>query len=163
MFFQTKEQVKAHAKSLLKSLRAHAPELTLGQVLDGLAASRGYKDWNVYSATLSEESLFARLDGFEQAHAEDAAEADLRSQETGAGGYGPESVLQVHTGFHLAVPAYPQEVDYLRVCDPMGREIAYWSIDEVKEDPSDVLGAVVGALCRKQPVSLPPNVLLKQS
>lgn len=161
MFFQSKEQVKAHAKSLLKSLRHQAPALTLGHVLDALSAAQGYADWNVYSATLSDEGITENLSDFERAHAHDAAECDLRAEETGQRGYGPECVVQVHTGFYLVAPAYPQELDYLRVCDPLGREIAYWNVDEVVEDPADVLGALVGALCRGTSAKLPYNVLLK--
>lgn len=59
-----------------------------------------------------------------------------------------ENECQVNTasGFQLHVSAFPEEVSYLRVCDPLGREVAYWTMDEVKESPEEVLGAVIGAL-----------------
>lgn len=60
--------------------------------------------------------------------------------------YGDECVVRTVSGFSLAASAYPNEVDYLRVINPQGQELMYWSIDEIQEDPAEVLGAVIGAL-----------------
>lgn len=62
--------------------------------------------------------------------------------------YGEETVMvNVSNGFRLTVPA-DSLVDYVRICDPDGGETAYWSVDEFGEDPSDVIGAMFGALVR---------------
>lgn len=62
--------------------------------------------------------------------------------------YGDETVLvNVANGFGLAVTS-EGDVDYVRICDPDGGETAYWSVDEFSEDPSDVIGAMFGAMVR---------------
>lgn len=150
MFFLNEAETKKLAKLLTRNLKKTHTELAMGQVLDALAATRGHKDWNSLSASLSRAGIDAMLAPMELDHAHDSQDAELRLEETGMNGFGPECILKVHTGFELRIAAYPLEVDYVRVCDPLGREIAYWSIDEVKEDPADVLGALVGALARGQ-------------
>lgn len=150
MFYQNAHQVKATARAITRQLRSSGTSMSLGQVLDALSRVRGFTDWNAYSASLSQEGIDAILDDFELAHAHDAADADLRADETGEGGYGPESVIQVHTGFFLKTPMHPDECDYVRVCDPLGREIAYWTADEWKEQPEEVMGAIIGAVTRGQ-------------
>ena len=61
--------------------------------------------------------------------------------------YGPEAiVINKENGNQLRTQPYPAEVDYVRVCNSEGEEIAYWTMDEVIEDPADVLGAMMGAL-----------------
>lgn len=60
--------------------------------------------------------------------------------------YGPEAVIEHTNGFTLRTSPYPAQVDYVRVCDPAGKEIAYWVMDELREDPADVMGAIFGAL-----------------
>lgn len=72
----------------------------------------------------------------EKSHAKTTKSAEYKS----------EANIRTASGFQLKVPAYPEEVSYLRVCDPVGREVAYWAIDEVQESPAEVLGAIVGAL-----------------
>lgn len=150
MFYQNAHQVKATARAITRQLRSSGTSMSFGQVLDALSRVRGFSDWNAYSASLSQDGIDAILDDFELAHAHDAADADLRAAETGEGGYGPESVIQVHTGFFLKTPMYPDECDYVRVCDPLGREIAYWTADEWKEEPESVMGAILGAVTRGQ-------------
>jgi len=61
-------------------------------------------------------------------------------------GYENECVVRTASGFQLCSPAFPEPASYLRVCDPLGREIAYWNSDEIQEDAKDVIGAVLGAL-----------------
>ena len=79
-----------------------------------------------------------RLDDFEADHAEDAEAAQAN--------YGDETRIRTLSGFVLAAPAYPDDVDYVRVLDPKGREIAYWCSDEWEESPMEVMGAILGAL-----------------
>jgi len=75
-----------------------------------------------------------------------AAAADLPRPE-GTNDYGKECAVRAPTsGNTLRFAAAPAEVDYLRVCDRAGAEIAYWICDEFAEDASDVLGAVIGCL-----------------
>lgn len=57
-----------------------------------------------------------------------------------------ESWITHSNGASLLFPAYPEQVSYIRVVDAEAREIAYWTIDEVSEDPVDVLGAIFGAV-----------------
>lgn len=59
----------------------------------------------------------------------------------------PNEIAITHTnGASLLFPAYPEQVSYVRVVDAQDREIAYWTINEVAEDPADVLGAIFGAV-----------------
>jgi len=86
------------------------------------------------------EELGARLGWNENeiAHARDITEAQ-------ADGFGEECVMVAHSGRELRTPAYPAPVDYMRIAQH-GFELAYWSLDEVKADAEDVLGAIMGAL-----------------
>jgi len=60
--------------------------------------------------------------------------------------YGDEAVLQLINGREVRTAPYPEEVSYIRVVEAeTGREIAYWSIDEIEEDAPEVLGAIFGA------------------
>ena len=59
--------------------------------------------------------------------------------------FGPENIISHSNGFQLRVPA-ELSIDYLRVCDPAGAEIAYWSIEELRADPALVIGAAIGAM-----------------
>ena len=136
------------ARSLTKSLRSKFPELKLADALEAVAAAQGYAGWNAFSKKETPSAVDALLKPFELAHAHDSEDADLRAEDTGCGGYGPEAAVRAHNGFQLRTPAFPQECDYARVCDPLGREIAYWSAEEWKESPQEVMGAIMGALVR---------------
>jgi hypothetical protein len=59
--------------------------------------------------------------------------------------FGPEAVVQTVDGIELRTDVFPNPVSYLRVVDSDG-EIAYWTVDEIVEDPDAVLGAIMGAL-----------------
>jgi hypothetical protein len=143
MFYQNASQVKAYARTLMKSLNAKGFEVSLGKALDIVATTRGYPDWNAYSATLSESSVNSMLADHERSHAQGAGLPE-------DSGYDVECILQVHTGFTLRTPAYPENCDYVRVCDPLGREVSFWNTQELQESPEEVMGAVVGALVRGQ-------------
>lgn len=60
--------------------------------------------------------------------------------------YGTESAIRHQNGAQIRFPAYPEAVSYVRVVSAEGEEIAYWDIDEITEDTSDVLGAIFGAV-----------------
>ena len=72
-----------------------------------------------------------------------------------------EAIILTIPGTQLRCPAFPNDVDYLRVCDDLGNEIAYWSVDEWRNMPlsganyepeygqngsMEVIGAIAGAL-----------------
>lgn len=59
--------------------------------------------------------------------------------------YGPECVLELVNGGSIRSPEFPDECDYVRVCGPGGREIAYWTSDEWRDEPQLVIGAFIGA------------------
>jgi hypothetical protein len=66
-------------------------------------------------------------------------------------------VVQVASGLWLAAPPFDPEqgLDYVRVCDQLGRELVYWSIDEFTENAGDVLGALVGILNQSRTDRMP--------
>lgn len=144
MFFQNTQQLRKLAKSLLKNLRAKYPELTLGELLEALAHTKGYSSWAALNQALSPGSLDAMLSDAELSHAHDSAEADLRAEESGGPGYGDEISMQAHTGFFLKAPAHPKDCGYVRVCDPVGREVAYWVSDEWAQEPPKLWGQLSG-------------------
>lgn len=59
--------------------------------------------------------------------------------------YGDETVVELVGGRELRSPAYGEECDYVRICFG-GLEIAYWTAAEWKDDPTGVMGAVVGCM-----------------
>lgn len=59
--------------------------------------------------------------------------------------YGEESVITtVGKGREIRCPAFPASCDYVRIVVD-GLEIAYWVSDEWREDPMQVMGAILGA------------------
>ena len=59
-------------------------------------------------------------------------------------GYGPECIVPLENGRQLRTPPFPDPCSYVRVVDA-GFELAYWEMDEFKDDPGGVLGALIGA------------------
>ena len=57
--------------------------------------------------------------------------------------YGNETVIPLANGRAIHCPSYPLPCDNFRVTQD-GYELGYWSSDEFKDDPEDVLGAVLG-------------------
>ena len=57
-----------------------------------------------------------------------------------------ECIIRHTNGVELRTDVYPNPVDYIRVVGTDGEEIAYWHIDEISEDPSEVIGAIFGAV-----------------
>jgi hypothetical protein len=131
---------KASARSLERFMDRLGFDLKHGRALDALSVMAGAGNWAALAnGTLSEAAMDAQLLGVELKHIEGNRDTD----------YGVECALIAHTGFELRYSADEHEdVTYVRVCDPLGREVAYWSDDEWKEDPRLVMGAILGALTR---------------
>lgn len=146
MFYQDKPQVLKLAKGLTRALQGLNVEVTRSHLQESIAQALGFADFNAFAASRSVKGVNALLSSNEQRHLLDAQENSS---------YGREAVLQVQTGFYLVCPAYPAECDYIRVCDPYGREIAYWASDEWQQAPQEVMGAIMGAVCRAKPAELP--------
>ena len=66
-----------------------------------------------------------------------------------AGDYGDECVITLATGWTIrtdSAAASPEGSTYVRVCDPGGSEAdRYWTSDEWRDAPKDVMGAILGA------------------
>lgn len=159
MFVLTKNQAKAKADVLNKFLAERGiTTLASSDMLNAVARMAGLEDWNAMSAQFKPEAVDQLLAKQEQAHAWDAEESELRADETGSGGFGAECQIQTASGFWLVMAAYPHAVDYIRVCDPLGREVAYWSVNEFTEDAGIVLGALGGALNRSREDRMPNSL-----
>jgi hypothetical protein len=137
MQIHTAAQAKKSARALEKALAREGIELPHGKALDILSALNGYQDWNALSAQVSPAGIDKMLRDFELNHAK-ACEG-LK--------YEAEGRLVAHTGFQLCYPRN-DAIDYVRVCDPLGREVVYWTSTEWEEDPECVMGAIIGALGR---------------
>lgn len=142
MFFAfNARQATKLARSLEKALSPQNIALSHGQALDTLARMQGFTDWNSWKRQLDEKGWNEQLCRAELDH----AEASAGDQ------YGSEAALIAHTGFELRYDTDGELLTYVRVCDPLGRELAYWTYDEWQEDPQLVMGAIIGALVRGQP------------
>ncbi len=139
-----KDSAKKPARALEKVLQDLGVQTTHGQALDILARLAGFADWNAASA--HQREVF-HLDAMEVEHALDAQGTK----------YGRECALRAHTGFELRYDAEEETPSYVRVCDPQGREVAYWVSDEWRDDPELVMGAILGALVRGQPLEVGPK------
>lgn len=136
--YQSAAQLKKLARIIEQLGAEKGRPLKLGEALDALSKGHGYPAWSAFAPQLSAEGVDGLLDSQELEHLADA-EGDA---------YGPECTLQVQTGFMLKTAGYPEACDYVRVCDPLGREIAYWHADEWQQEPAVVMGAIIGALSR---------------
>lgn len=80
-------------------------------------------------------------------HARDSFDAAYTSAD--------ESVIELPGDIALVVPVHPLPCDYVRVVDraasPYTLELAYWSSDEWRDAPEEVIGAVMGLVKRFQP------------
>ncbi len=92
------------------------------------------------STTIAE--LGASLGWSEQEikHVEDAHQGGTEALD-----YGDECIVLTHSGREIRSPAYPAECSYIRIVE-QGFELAYWSSDEWKETPEEVMGAIMGAI-----------------
>lgn len=141
--FNTRQATKL-ARSLEKALATQSLTLCHGQALDTLARMQGFADWNSWKCQLEESGWNQQLDSTEMAHARDSAGTQ----------YDNEAALIAHTGFELRYDTDDELLTYVRVCDPLGRELAYWTHEEWQEDPQLVMGAIIGALVRGQPAQV---------
>lgn len=142
MFFAfNSQQATKLARRLEKSLSKQGIHLAHGQALDALARMKGYNDWNTWKRQIDEKGWTQHLSDTERAHARDSANAQ----------YEGEAALVAHTGFELRYDTDAELLSYVRVCDPLGRELAYWNHEEWQEAPQLVMGAILGALVRGQP------------
>lgn len=148
MLVLTQNQAKAKADTLHKFLVERGLTLPKSDLLNAVARMAGFEDWNAMAAEYRPQAVDNQLQAFEQSHVEDAIENTT-------GSFGPECCIQTASGFWLVSAAYPAEVDYIRVCDPLGREIVYWSDDEFSATPGEVLGAMMGALNRSRTDLMP--------
>jgi len=137
---------KATARALERFMARLGFDLKHGQALDALAVMAGEGNWSALAnGQLSEAAMNRQLMDIELKHIEENRDS----------GYGPECALIAHTGFELRYSAnVDEDLTYVRVCDPLGREVGYWVDDEWKEDPRIVMGAILGALTRGQAVSI---------
>jgi hypothetical protein len=151
LHIHTLAQAKKTARALEKALQAAGAELPHGKALDLLAAMCGFRDWNGFAGTLTEEALTKQLEDFELSH----------MAHTGDETYGPEVALVAHTGFQLRYSRDDEVCEYVRVCDPLGRELMYWHSSEWQEDAELVMGAILGALVRGMPIEVKKKVQKK--
>ena len=57
-------------------------------------------------------------------------------------------IMNPSGGTSIHCPAFPEDCSYVRVCDALGNEIAYWVVDEWAESTEqamEVMGAILGA------------------
>lgn len=57
--------------------------------------------------------------------------------------YGEECVIQLANGRVIHTDSFPNECTYVRIVQD-GYELAYWVVDEWADDPSGVMGAILG-------------------
>ena len=154
MFVVTKNQAIAKADTLHTFLLEKGIRLPSSELLNAVARMAGYTDWNAFCALASEDAVNQILTKDEQFAAYDSTECSLRAEETGSHGFGAERFIQVASGFWLVTSA-GDTTDYVRVCDPLGREVVYWTESEFAEDPTCVLGALARYLNRDRQDKMP--------
>lgn len=142
MLVLTKNQVKAKADVLTKFLAERGVTLPASDMLNAIARMMGREDWNALAACYRPEAVDALLQDFELETARGSVDPEQTSN-----GFGDEIQIQTASGFWLVMSA-GEIADYLRVCDPSGREVVYWTADEFSDDPECVLGALRGVLNR---------------
>jgi hypothetical protein len=59
--------------------------------------------------------------------------------------YDPECIVHLAGGLELRAPAFPLPCSYVRFV-MNGEELMYWCSDEWKEDPEEVMGAIIGRM-----------------
>lgn len=61
-----------------------------------------------------------------------------------------ECAVELADGKFICTDSWPHKLSYIRVLDADMHEVVYWSIDEIREDPEEVLGAFFGAMKGKK-------------
>lgn len=117
--------------------------------IDGLCQALNFGCWEPRAApaTEAEWEALARERGWSEA---------VLSHVIGAGDavFDGESVIELPGDISLHMPAHPLPCEYLRVVDRSvgkGVELMYWSSDEWRDQPEEVIGAVMGLLKGFQP------------
>jgi len=64
------------------------------------------------------------------------------------------------SGLRVVCPAYPGECTYVRFVDNNGFELGYWDHQEWADDPTDVMGAIMGLMSQEE--GLPDTSEYKQ-
>jgi hypothetical protein len=73
--------------------------------------------------------------------------------------YGLETVMTLPDGFELRCEPYESNdtgTSYVRIVDPDGDEVAYWTVDEWAREPQFVMGAIMGSLREHWPIQREP-------
>lgn len=85
-------------------------------------------------------------------HLHHAADADLAGGDGSVNGsdadYGDECVIELASGRTIRTDSYadsPEGSTHVRVCEQDGTEVGYWTSDEWREEPEEVMGAILGA------------------
>lgn len=126
------------AHTLEKVLAARMITLGHDQALDVLAELQGASNWSTLASTLSPTAIRDQLAPHERRH--------LRLNHDCT--YGPEEQLRAQNGFGLCYGPTEGGCDYVRVIDPLGREIDYYSAEEWQEDPKTVMRQLLHAVAR---------------
>ncbi len=121
-------------------------------ILDVVSDFLGKHGYHVDTAGDAREMELALERGWKSvvlSHARDSAKAQ--------GEYQRECRIEVGGGIELRGPAFPSECDYVRVVDMAvagGVELMYWSSDEWKDAPTEVMGAVLALLAQFRPAKV---------
>ena len=140
MHIHNAKTAKTSARALEKFAARLNIDLKHGQALDAISAMMGFNNWAALSLQFSEQRINESLHENELSHIEDNAETR----------YGQECAVIAHNGFELRYDCDEELLTYVRICDPLGRELAYWTHGEWATDPQLVMGAILGALMRGQ-------------
>ncbi len=129
---------KASARQLESFVAKLGLKLKHGEALDAVATFMGFQNWAAASSATNEAAIDQSLSPAERSH----LKANLGNT------YGEEAAVVAQNGFELRYDTQGEVLTYVRVCDPVGRETAYWDAEEWAEDPQLVMGAILGALTR---------------
>jgi hypothetical protein len=144
MLIRNKKDASKLARKLEKRDARRGLITSHSDALGDIAELAETSGWNALAVQLKPE----RVDSLLQPH-------ELRHiAHSGDNTYGKENSILVHTGFEICYDAEEETPSYVRVRDPLGREVAYWTSDEWREDPELVMGALLGALARGAPLNV---------
>lgn len=63
--------------------------------------------------------------------------------------YDDECIIEIVGGVAIHCPSYPEDCSYVRVVQG-GCEIGYWTADEWRDEPEEVMGTLLGAAASAQ-------------
>jgi len=129
--------IKNQAETVARAFEAHTSHKMKHSVaLEIVSALYGKKNYNVLADFIKPQTALAELSETQRSHAKNSQDSD----------YTNECTVSTVNGRKILTAAYPQECDYIRITDRADHEIAYWSCDEWRDSPQEVMGAIVGAL-----------------